>query len=170
MRADVRGGAAGGGAAGGARAPALSTRERLLRFVAVGASGVVVNLGVLWLLAGVLRVREVLASAIAIEVSILWNFLLNDAFTYRDRNPRATAGRIERAVRYNAVSLVGLALQLGAFVLLRLVLLHVLGRESLGALRYPVQCAGIVLATAWNFLGNLRFTWRQAPARTGDAA
>lgn len=146
----------------GAGAGTLSTRARLARFAAVGASGVVVNLAALWALAGVLRVREVLASAIAIEVSILWNFALNNSFTYRDRNHRASAGLLERAVRYNAVSLVGLALQLGTFVLLRVLLLRAFGRDSLGALRYPAQCAGIVLATLWNFSGNLHFTWRQA--------
>lgn len=167
MRADVMGDAA--------RAPpaapaAISTRARLLRFLAVGASGVGVNLGVLALLAGALRVREVLASAVAIEVSILWNFALNNAFTYRDRNAAAAAGLAQRALRFNAVSLVGLALQLGTFVLLRAVLLHALGRASLGGLRYPAQLAGIALATAWNFAGNLRFTWRQAAARAGEGA
>ncbi len=142
----------------------LSARERLIRFAAVGLSGVVVNLGALWLLAGVLRLREVLASALAIELSILWNFALNNTFTYRDRNAGAAAGFAARAVRYNVVSLAGLALQLGTFVLLRTLLLHGLQRESLGALRYLAQSAGIALATAWNFAGNLRFTWRQAPA------
>jgi putative flippase GtrA len=173
MRRDVPG-AAGvdGDHHGGARsASALSTRDRLVRFVLVGASGVVVNLGVLALLAGVLRVREVLASALAIEVSILWNFALNNAFTYRDHNAGASAGLLERAARYNAVSLVGLGVQLGTFVLLRAIVVRGLGRDSLGVLRYPAQCAGIVLATAWNFAGNLHFTWRQAPvrAREGNA-
>jgi putative flippase GtrA len=143
-------------------------RARLLRFLAVGASGVVVNLGALALLAGALRVREVLASAVAIEVSILWNFALNNAFTYRDRNASAAAGFLQRALRFNAVSLVGLAVQLGTFVLLRAVLLHALGRAALGPLRYPAQLAGIALATAWSFAGHLRFTWRQAPARAGE--
>lgn len=148
----------------GARAlpEALGTGSRLARFAAVGASGVLVNLGALWLLAAVLGWRDALASATAIEVSILWNFALNNTFTYRDRNDRASAGLLERAVRYNAVSLVGLALQLGTFVLLRVLLLRAFGRDSLGALRYPAQCAGIVLATLWNFAGNLHFTWRQA--------
>jgi putative flippase GtrA len=166
----ARGVAAGAGdlgvvrAGNGAAPAALSTRERFLRFAAVGLSGVVVNLGLLWLLAGVLRLREVLASAAAIEVSILWNFALNSLFTYRDRNAGAVARLAARALRYNLVSFAGLALQLGTFVLLRALLLRGLQRESLGALRYPAQCAGIALATAWNFTGNLRFTWRQAPA------
>jgi dolichol-phosphate mannosyltransferase len=128
-----------------------------------------VNLGVLWLLAGVIGVRDVLASALAIEVSIVWNFLLNDAFTYRDRNARAQAGFARRMVRYNLVSLVGLALQLGTFVAIQEIVLHAFDRASLGPLRYAAQCAGIALAASWSFLGNLRFTWRQAAAREGAA-
>lgn len=154
-------------AAGAAGLDPPATGSRLLRFAAVGATGVAVNLAGLWLLAGVLNLREVLASAIAIEASITWNFLLNNAFTYGDRNARAQARPWERLVRYNLVSLVGLAIQLGAFVLVRAVTLHLTSRETLGALRYPIQCVGIVLATGWNFAGNLHFTWRQSsPGRS----
>ena len=144
-------------------------QARLFRFGLVGMTGVGVNLAGLWLLAGVLGVRDVVASASAIEVSIVWNFVLNDAFTYRDRNAAARAGRAERLVRYNLVSLVGLAIQLGTFVIVRGALLHALHREALGVLRYPVQSLGIVLATAWNFTGHLHFTWRQATRRPARA-
>lgn len=139
-------------------------RSRFARFAMVGASGVVVNLGALWLLAGVLGLREVAASAVAIEVSIAWNFALNNAITYRDRNARARAGALERLLRYNAVSLVGLGIQLGTFVALRLLATRGMHREALGAWRYLAQCAGIALATGWNFAGNLHFTWSQSPA------
>ncbi len=152
-----------------ATSPGLGMRSRLVRFAAVGASGVLVNLGALWLLAGVLHVRDVLASAVAIQVSILWNFFLNTAYTYRDRNAGARAGLWERLARFNLVSLVGLGLQLGTFVLVRGALLHVLRRGELGNLRYAAQLLGIALATAWSFTGNLHFTWRQA-AREGAAA
>lgn len=136
---------------------------RFLRFAAVGASGVAVNLAALALLAGVLHVHEVAASALAIEISILSNFVLNDAFTFRDRIAGAGAGRLERLVRYNLVSLVGLGLQLGAFVALRTVAVRGFGLPALGRWRYAAQLAGIALALGWNFAGNLHFTWRQAP-------
>lgn len=148
---------------------ALAFRPRLARFAAVGASGVVVNLGSLALLAGPLRVREVVASAVAIEASIAWNYALNSLFTFRDRSAGARAGGWARLLRYNLVSLVGLAVQLGAFVLVRAALLRVLRRDSLGELRLLAQCAGIAVATAWNFAGNVHFTWRQR-ALAGRAA
>jgi putative flippase GtrA len=149
---------------GAAAATAGLLRSRVVRFALVGASGVAVNLGALWFLAGALGLREVFASAIAVEASIVWNFALNDAFTFRDRNAAAQVGAARRWLRYNLISLVGLAIQLGTFVLLRAAVLNGLHREALGALRYPVQCAGIALATAWSFSGNLHFTWRQARA------
>jgi len=153
----------------GAPAPAaIGFGSRLARFAAVGASGALVNLGALWLFAAVLGVRDVLASAAAVEVSIVWNFSLNNAFTYRDRNACARAGLWERLGRYNLVSLVGLAIQLGTFVLVRATVLHALRREALGDLRYVAQLLGIALATAWNVAGNLHFTWRQA-TREGAA-
>ena len=124
----------------------------------------VVNLAALWLLAGVLHVHEVAASALAIELSILSNFALNDAFTFRDRVAGAGAGRLERLARYNAVSLVGLGVQLLAFVALRGVAVRGFGLPALGPWRYAAQLAGIALALGWNFAGNLHFTWRQAPA------
>jgi putative flippase GtrA len=138
-------------------------RRRFARFAAVGASGVVVNLAALWLTADVLRMREIVASAVAIEVSIVWNFVLNNAITYRDRNAYARVDVGGRLWRYNLVSLVGLALQLGTFVLLRLLATRGFGRDGLGSWRYAAQCVGIVLGMAWNFSANLRFTWSQRP-------
>jgi putative flippase GtrA len=132
---------------------------RVVRFAAVGASGVAVNLGVLHLLAGVLGVREILSSAIAIESSIVWNFLLHDAVTFRDRREGARAGPVGRLVRYHAISAVGALVQLGTFVLAALALSRASGRTDLGALRYPAQAAGIAAAFVWSFGGSMRFAW-----------
>jgi putative flippase GtrA len=129
--------------------------QRLVRFGAVGASGALVNLGALHLLAGVLGVRELLASAIAIEASVLWNFALNDRFTFGDLRAGPWAAR---ALRYHLVSAVGVALQLGTFGAALLAATHA-GRQGLGPVRYPAQAAGIALAFAWNFAASRRWAW-----------
>ncbi|MCC6681789.1 MAG: glycosyltransferase family 2 protein [Phycisphaeraceae bacterium] len=54
----------------------------LMQFVVVGASGVVVNLAVLTLLYNLLGVRETIAIAVAIVVSVVSNFFLNRRFTF----------------------------------------------------------------------------------------
>lgn len=133
--------------------------ERALRFAAVGASGVGANLGALHLFAGVLGLGEVLSSALAIEVSIVWNFLLHERFTFRDRREVARVGVLGRLARYHAVSAVGAVVQLATFVLAGLALSHATGRADLGPLRYVAQAAGIVLAFAWTFGGSTRFAW-----------
>ncbi len=148
-----------GGGANPMLAPGLGARAA--RFAAVGASGVAVNLGVLHLLAGILGVREIPSSALAIEASILWNFLLHDAITFRDRRIAARSGRL---LRYHAVSAVGALVQLGIFVLAALALSRASGRTELGTLRYAAQALGIAAAFVWSFGGSMRFAWA-----TGDA-
>ena len=147
--------------------PAPRLSGRVARFAAVGLSGVAVNLGVLHLLAGVLGLREILSSALAIEASILWNFLLHDAVTFRDRRGAARVGALGRLVRYHAVSAVGALVQLGTFVLAALALSRAAGRTDLGAFRYAAQGVGIAAAFVWSFGGSMRFAWAtgDAPAR-----
>jgi dolichol-phosphate mannosyltransferase len=141
-------------------------RPRVLKFGLVGLSGVLVNLGFLWLFTERLRMGEALGSAIAIEISIAWNFLLNNAFTFRDRNQGAQVGLGARLVRYNVVSLVGLGIQLVTFLALNALVLRLLHRTEIGRLRYATQCVGIVIAMTWNFASNFLWTWGQTkPAK-----
>jgi len=156
---------------------------RFLKFCAVGASGVLVNLAVLWLLTE-LEVRASFASAWAIEVSILTNFVINERWTFADRSQGSLVGR---AVRFQLVSLVGGILQWlvflgGIVVALRLLdgpeaieqyfagdgpffqhYVQRLVREppDVGAMVYPAQLAGIAAATGWNFLANFYWTWHR---------
>lgn len=155
---------------------------RFLKFCAVGASGVLVNLGVLAALtAG--GVRSSYASAWAIEISILSNFVINEWWTFGDRGEGSLFGR---AVRFQLVSLIGGVLQwlvfLGGIVaLLRLLegpeaielyfdgegpfFQHYVQRlvrdpPDVGAGVYPAQLLGIAAATGWNYLANFYWTWR----------
>jgi len=140
---------------------------RAARFAAVGLSGAAVNLAALHLLAGVLAVGEILSSALAIEASIVWNFVLHDAITFRDRRGTARVGAAGRLLRYHAVSAVGALVQLGTFVLAAIALSRASGRTELGAFRYAAQAAGIGAAFVWSFGGSMRFAWAEggAPAR-----
>lgn len=135
-----------------------------MSFAVVGLSGVFVNLGTLFLLADVAHVQEVMSSAAAIEISILWNFLLNNAFTFRDRNEDAHHGFFHRMVRYNLVGLFGLGIQLVTFVVLTRTFMTLFVLTAPGIWKYPSQLAGIGLGMAWNFYSNFHWTWRQKPA------
>ena len=74
---------------------------RFARFFVVGASGVVVNEGILILLTRLLGFHYAIASLFAIELSILSNFALNNAWTWSDRRT-GTLG--ERLVKYHLVA------------------------------------------------------------------
>lgn len=69
--------------------------KQLARFITVGLCGTVVNLGMLWLLRRFFPDDSVIIvlSAIAIQVSILWNFVFHSVFTFK-RWRRDHAGRI----------------------------------------------------------------------------
>ena len=150
----------------------------LLRFGLVGLSGVGVNLGALALLSA-LGLLSTVASALAIELSILSNFLLNDRWTFAEQRS-GTAW--SRALRFQLVSLIGALMQWGTFVLMGLIFalseLSVGGwgryepvwREGglaslissppeLGAWQLLAQLVGVGVATSWNFLVNLNWTW-----------
>lgn len=152
---------------------------RLLRFALVGFSGVFVNLGCLALFADILQLDRllpaaevfdtpfVLSSALAIEVSVVWNFLLNNAWTFKDRNEGARSGFLARLFKYHLVSLVGMALQLGCFVVVNAMLLTQV--DELGPFKYLSQLMGIAFAMAWNFLSNFYFTWRQSEPSSSES-
>jgi putative flippase GtrA len=79
-----------------------------IKFNLVGLSGVLVNEGVLLLLA-LDGVYYVYASALAIEVSIISNFILNDFWTFRDRRHGHIAGRL---LKFNGLMIIGLVVNL----------------------------------------------------------
>jgi putative flippase GtrA len=140
--------------------------QRFVRFAAVGASGVAVNLAFMALGLGLFdalsaSLREGLASALGICVSVLSNFVLNDVWTWGDR-AKGSRKRdwLMRLTAYSVGAGVGAALQFGAFLGLRTWLdLHV----------YLAQVAGILLGTVVNFIINNRVVFRdraQATERT----
>jgi putative flippase GtrA len=155
----------GGGGGGG-----LPRRgERMARFALVGISGIGANLAALHLFAGVLGLPDAASSALAIEASIVWNFLLHDAFTFRDRRGAGAGGRAGRLLRYHGVSAVGALVQFATFLGAGLALARALGRPDLGPLRYVAQLAGIGAAFAWSFAGSARFAWAPLRARAPAA-
>ncbi len=82
--------------------------RHFIKFNVVGLIGVAVNEGVLLLLAAG-GYYYVYASAVAIEVSILSNFVLNDFWTFRDRRHGHMAVRL---VKFNGLMVIGLVANL----------------------------------------------------------
>ncbi len=139
--------------------------RRVIRFGLVGLSGVAVNLGVLAVLSEIFHVRDMISSMIAIEVSVISNFFLNNAWTFSDKNADARVGFVWRLARYNLVSLVAVGIQLGTFYLLTNAAMRVFNLDRPGIWKYPSQLVGIGIAMAWNFLTNFFWTWQPKRGR-----
>jgi putative flippase GtrA len=89
---------------------------RLLRFAAVGGTGVIINMSALYALSRWAGLPLLVASALAVEFAAISNYFLNDAWTFALRSPS-----IGRFAKFNAASLAGLALNvLGVWLFTRL--------------------------------------------------
>jgi len=77
--------------------PPRSIVERGVAFYAVGALGLGVQLAALWLLTARVGVPYLLATAVAVEVTILHNFWWHERWTWRDRATPDGSGTGRRA-------------------------------------------------------------------------
>lgn len=84
-------------------------KKRFVLFMLVGLMGVLLQLCVLTLLTRAIHVSAVAAAAVAVETTLLHNFLWHERLTWRDRASQAS--RVHRLWRFQlsngAVSLFG---------------------------------------------------------------
>lgn len=124
---------------------------RLLKFVGVGLSGVVVNEGILWSLTEFAGLRYYFSSLIGIEASIISNFIFNDIFTFSDRHTGKSTSFLQRLVKFNVTCAAGAAIQFGILLLL----------TEVAGLNYLLSnLIGIMVAFAWNYVLSLIWTWK----------
>jgi len=127
----------------------LQNTRTFIKFAIVGASGVLVNLGFFTLFL-MLEINKYIASPLAIELSIIWNFLLNNYWTFRWRK---TGSRTRiRGLRFNLVSIIALGVSYGTFVALSLAFPDTMPQVH--------QLIGIVPATLVNYFLNSYWTFR----------
>jgi dolichol-phosphate mannosyltransferase len=123
---------------------------RLGRFLAVGGIGAAVNLGALTLLLAA-GVDKYIASPLAIEVSILSNFVLHESWTFADRRAGTWGTRLWR---FHSVALLALAASYATFVALSALVPGIVPQTA--------QAVAILPGTAVNWLCNTRWTFREA--------
>ncbi len=125
--------------------------RRFLKFCLVGLSGIVVNMGLLWLLTEFGGLFYLLSAAISIETAIISNFILNNYFTFSDRRPSGIKSFFNYLLKFNLVSLVGMGINMGVLWLLT---------EVFGMYYLLSNLCGIAVATLWNYLVNTLWTWK----------
>ena len=124
--------------------------KTFIKFLIVGSSGIVVNLAFFTILM-ITGVNKYLASPIAIELSIISNFILNNYWTFRHNKTKHTM-RI-RGIKFNLVSLLSLFISYGTFILLSLIFPHITPQF--------LQFVAIIPATFVNYFLNCYWTFQQ---------
>lgn len=124
---------------------------RWLKFNAVGGMGVAVQLAALALLKSGLHLNYLLATAAAVEMALLHNFVWHERWTWRDRGAQGRAGRL---IRFHlANGLVSIAVNL------------VVMRVLVGRMHWPYLVANVAAIAAGSvinfFLGD-RLVFRRA--------
>ncbi|UXD21091.1 dolichol monophosphate mannose synthase [Ignicoccus pacificus DSM 13166] len=99
--------------------------RRMITFATIGAGGVVVNEGTLYLfyeLLGLKGLRElglVLSAVAGFEASVIFNFILHETITFREFVKRKDLmSRLKRLFHYHNASVAGLVVQVGTLVIL----------------------------------------------------
>ena len=128
--------------------------DRFIRFCVVGATGVLVDTAILFLLAddATLAMPLLFSKLIAAEIAMVNNFYWNDRVTFGDFQDHQSGLRswIGRFLRFNLFCSFGLVINVSILNLLTF---------GLGFNRYIANLIAIVTATAWNFGMNYRFNW-----------
>ncbi len=127
---------------------AVLRRGPLLRFgkfAVVGATGALVNTAVLILLYQQLHLPLIAASVAAVEISIIYNFVWNDRWTFARHG-----WSFERFAMFNSVAVGGLIITTATLWAL----------VTQAHVRYLwANLVGIGLGMTWNFAVNSLWTW-----------
>src|SRR5215203_73446 len=135
---------------------------RFWKFCLVGASGVLVNMVTLIVLAEVFDAHKVIAWMFAVGVSILSNFLLNNAFTWRDIRHSSRIHFFLRGVLAYPVAVMGIGANFAVWYPL---VKYVSDDFPYYAL---FNLLGIVAGTSVNFILSSRLVFRPSEPRSLD--
>lgn len=128
------------------------TGKRWLKFNLVGAIGIVVQLAVLGILNGVLKLDYLPATALAVEAAVLHNFLWHERYTWADRASLTRRQAVLRLLHFNLTT--GAISILGNLLLMRMLV----GQAHLPSL--PANLISIAGCSLLNFLVSDSFVFR----------
>ncbi len=134
------------------------TGRRWLKFNLVGAIGIVVQLAVLGILNGVLKLDYLPATALAVEAAVLHNFLWHERYTWADRASLTRRQALLRLLHFNLTT--GAISILGNLLLMRMLV----GQAHLPSL--PANLISIAGCSLVNFLVSDTFVFRTSEETT----
>ena len=122
-------------------------KRKIIKFAVVGATGTAINVLALYLLSRWAGLPLAAASALAVELAAVSNYLLNDSWTFARRTPT-----FRRFAKFNVASLMGLALNV--------FMLWLLARAGLYFL--AADLAGIAAGFSLNYAFSVSWVWGKA--------
>ncbi|MBR1784514.1 MAG: GtrA family protein [Bacteroidales bacterium] len=135
---------------------------KFLKFGVVGASGMVVDFGVLYVMRELVGLPDLLSNAISFTAAASSNYVLNRVWTFRSHERQVGV----EYMKFLLVSVVGLGINTGVLMLSRLLWpeAYETGSVTLASLRiddfYLFKLLAIAITTLWNFFGNMIFTFK----------
>jgi dolichol-phosphate mannosyltransferase len=123
---------------------------RFVMFAAVGASGVLVHVAVLWVLFRGLSTDFGVAQGTATLVAMTTNYALNNLLTYRDRRHRGL-GWLGGLLSFYAICGLGVVANVGVA--------NAMFERQEGWLL--AAAAGALVGTVWNYIATSAVTWRR---------
>jgi len=123
---------------------------RLTKFSIVGAIGAGINTGFLWVFTDVAGLFYLYSSAIAIEIAIILQFLMNDRWTFKEQKTTHVEQFIKRILKSNLWRSGGLVVNIGVLYFLT---------EYVGVYYLLSNIVGIICAFLLNYLFESRLTW-----------
>jgi putative flippase GtrA len=126
---------------------ARSNNSRILKFAVVGGTGTVINTLALYLLYRWAGLPLLAASMVAVELAAVCNYLLHDNWTFATRMPS-----LQRFAKFNAASLLGLALNVCTVWCL----------TRLGLYFLAANLVGIAAGFLVNYAFSVSWVWRAA--------
>jgi dolichol-phosphate mannosyltransferase len=130
---------------------------RFALFGTVGAAGVVVQFGALWLLLHAVlsngywsaSTRFNIANTLAAVVAMTFNFVLNNELTYADKRLRGFVPLARGWAKFGLTCSLGLLTNVGSAAVLKAMGFHAM----------IAVLTGIVLGSVWNFALSSKFVW-----------
>ncbi|MCO8243780.1 MULTISPECIES: GtrA family protein [unclassified Haladaptatus] len=123
---------------------------QLRRFVAVGAVAAGVQIVLLWMFVDKAGLNYLLGAAIAIEITILFQYSLNNAWTFRATRNSTTSDYLAGLLKTNVVRGSAIPIQLGILYLL----------VNSGEILYLLANAvAIMISGVYRYVLDSRWTW-----------
>ena len=120
--------------------------SKLLKFVIVGSSGMIIDFGITYLCKEILKINKFLSNGIGFVLAATSNYFLNRNWTFNSQSENIGT----QYAQFMIVSAIGLGINSLVLYLLN---------EKLKWNFYFSKLIAIAITTIWNFFANLLFTF-----------